>query len=187
MVAVMTNSVQTDMERIRGRLNALLDRKGHGAVGDFAERVGVSRQYLARFRKGEDVGWQTLQAIRRELESEDHAGNSPEPWETTEKVIVRTCAGCGEEVPVRFRGIKFIFCGNCGEPLGTECPECGHLNTDPKAMYCTACGEPLTAEAYEAREDLDKITESEKDKAKRKTEERRQRAAERRKRGEPEL
>jgi hypothetical protein len=38
MVAVMTNSVQTDMERIRGRLNALLDRKGHGAVGDFAER-----------------------------------------------------------------------------------------------------------------------------------------------------
>lgn len=56
-----------------------------------------------------------------------------------------------------------------------------------KAMYCTACGEPLTAEAYEAREDLDKITESEKDKAKRKTEERRQRAAERRKRGEPEL
>ena len=76
MVAVMTNSVQTDMERIRGRLNALLDRKGHGAVGDFAERVGVSRQYLARFRKGEDVGWQTLQAIRRELESEDHAGTA---------------------------------------------------------------------------------------------------------------
>ena len=110
MVGVMVSSAQTDMERIRARLNALLDRKGHGAIGGFAERVGVSRQYLARFRKGEDVGWQTLQAIRHELESEDSPGDSPEPRETTERIVVRTCSTCGEEVPARFRGIKLLFC-----------------------------------------------------------------------------
>ena len=187
MVKQMANLVQTDMERIRSRLNALLDRKGHGAIGGFAKRVGISRQYLARFRKGQDVGWQTLQAIRHELDSEDNPVNSPEPRETTERIVVRTCSSCGEEVPARFRGIKLLFCGHCGEPLGVECPNCEHLNTDQKAMYCTACGEPLTDEAYEAREGLAKITESEKEKQKRKAEERRQRDAERRKSGEPKL
>jgi uncharacterized membrane protein YvbJ len=58
---------------------------------------------------------------------------------------------------------------------------------DQKAMYCTACGEPLTDEAYEARKGLAKITESEKEKQKRRAEERRQRDAERRKSGEPKL
>lgn len=166
-----------DVEQVRQELDRLLKRKGHGAIGAFAEKAAVHRTIVERFRSGRNVSLENYDAIRSALAPESAVSD----------IATRECPHCGEEVPVRFRGIKFIFCGNCGEPLGTECPECGHLNTDPKAMYCTACGEPLTADAYEAREDLDKITESEKDKAKRKTEERRQRAAERRKRGEPEL
>lgn len=179
MQLMCQNSSMTaqDVEQVRRGLSSFLKRQGHGAIGEFAEKAKVHRTIVERFRNGRNISLDNYDAIRRALDIE------PE----TARISMRECPHCGESVPAKVNGRALLFCGNCGEPLGTECPECGHLNTDPKAMYCTACGEPLTAEAYEAREDLDKITESEKDKAKRKTEERRQREAERRKRGEPEL
>ena len=166
-----------NVEQVRQELNLFLRRKGYGAIKEIAERAGVHRNTVERFRDGGNVSLDNYDAIRRAL--------GPEP--AAADISTRECPHCGESVPAKLNGRTLLFCGNCGEPLGTECEACGHLNTDQKAMFCTLCGKPLTEEAYEAREGLAKITESEKDKAKRKTEERRQRAAERRKRGEPEL
>ncbi len=166
-----------NVDQVRQELSLFLRRKGHGAIKEVAERAGVHRNTVERFRDGGNVSLDNYDAIRRAL--------GPEP--AAADISTRECPHCGESVPAKLNGRTLLFCGNCGEPLGTECEACGHLNTDPKAMYCTVCGEPLTAEAYEAREGLDRITESEKEKAKRKAEERRQRDIERRKRGEPGL
>lgn len=166
-----------NVEQIRQELSLFLRRKGYGAIKEIAERAGVHRNTVERFRDGGNVSLDNYDAIRRAL--------GPEP--AAADISTRECPHCGESVPAKLNGRTLLFCGNCGEPLGTECEECGHLNTDQKAMFCTLCGEPLTEEAYKAREGLAKISESKKEKAKRKAEERRQREAERRKRGEPEL
>jgi hypothetical protein len=100
---------------------------------------------------------------------------------------IRECPHCGENLASRIDGSTLILCGNRGKSLGLEYSKCEHLNTEPTAMYCMIYGETLTDEAIKAREGLDQITETGKQKAKRKAEERRQREAERRKRGEPGL
>lgn len=146
---------------------------------EMGKMLGVSRGAVGNFETGRT--YLSGEAMERLMKLKGDEGGVRQVGAS------RECPSCGELVPSEYNGRPLLFCGNCGEALGVECPNCEHLNTDPKAMYCTACGEPLTEEAYKAREGLAKISESKKEKAKRKAEERRQREAERRKRGEPEL
>jgi hypothetical protein len=61
--------IEHSHESTRRRLERFLARKGHGAVGRISEASGVSRQYLRRFRNGEEVEKKVLLAIEAALDS----------------------------------------------------------------------------------------------------------------------
>ncbi len=41
-----------ELEALRDRLNYFIQRRGHGAIGEVAERAGIGRDWLSKFRNG---------------------------------------------------------------------------------------------------------------------------------------
>jgi len=154
------SSVDCDLKEIRDMAKRFKQRRGYGAVKAMAQGAGVSKATVNRLLREQSVEYDTYQKFR------DFFANNQQSQVGPQNVLAtRECPHCGENVPSMIDGKPLIFCGNCGKGLGLECPKCEHLNTEPKAMYCTMCGEPLTDEAIEAREGLEEMTETQKEKA----------------------
>lgn len=54
-----------DVEQVRRELDRLLKRKGHGAIGDFAEKAAVHRTIVERFRSGRSAAIRSPRSIPR--------------------------------------------------------------------------------------------------------------------------
>lgn len=65
-----------EMEQTRSRLDAFIERLGHGAVNIISRETGISRQHLYRFRQGKAVSWRTLEAIDEFLDHLAPAANA---------------------------------------------------------------------------------------------------------------
>lgn len=57
-----------DQEKLRGRIEAFVGRRGQGSINFLAGESAYTRQYIGQFRGGRQVGWQFIKGLSEVLD-----------------------------------------------------------------------------------------------------------------------
>jgi len=63
MIVGMPAKPDVEMDSIREALKAYVKKSGRGAIGIVAKQANLSREYVGRFRNGEDIGHNSIRSI----------------------------------------------------------------------------------------------------------------------------
>lgn len=148
-------------EILRAKINAFVGRNVYGGSQTITRETGVPYHTIRRFRDGKRITIDSFIALEKffnntsktrlltDIDTQSNKQTRREHIAAREEQLpyvlpVITCRNCGEDTPAFFAKKRLIFCGHCGETLGSECTACGTLN-EYDSKFCNSCGERLKA------------------------------------------